>query len=214
MPGVGQMFKIEKLHVRGLFSIISSPIESFNIMRHQGEGSLGLATLMYFLFFGMVVASRQWTGYLFNFARVEQLNIFIMMALSLGLVLLFITANMAVCTLSDGEGSLSDVYVATAYATLPIILMTPPIIILSNVMTLGESTYFALMNMVMYGWTGVLLFTGNMSAHQFTFKKTVFTTFLTIAGILILLFMMFLTFVLVSELFEFVRTLYNEVLFM
>ena len=207
------MLRIEKIHVRGLFSIISSPIESFDIMRHQGQGSLGLATLMYFLFFASVVATRQWTGYIFNFSRVDQLNIFIMMALSLGLVLLFIVANMAVCTLSDGEGSLSDVYVTTAYATLPIILMTPIIIILSNMLSQGESMYYLLLNIVMYGWTGILLFTGNMSAHQFGFKKTVFTTFLTILGIMILLFMMFLAFVLVAELFEFVRNLYNEVTF-
>jgi len=208
-----EMLRIEKIHVRGLFSIISSPIESFDIMRHQGQGSLGLATLMYFLFFASVVATRQWTGYIFNFSRVDQLNIFIMMALSLGLVLLFIVANMAVCTLSDGEGSLSDVYVTTAYATLPIILMTPIIIILSNMLSQGESMYYLLLNIVMYGWTGILLFTGNMSAHQFGFKKTVFTTFLTILGIMILLFMMFLAFVLVAELFEFVRNLYNEVTF-
>ena len=207
------MLRIEKIHVRGLFSIISSPIESFDVMRHQGQGSLGLATLLYFLFFASVVATRQWTGYIFNFSRVEQLNIFVMMALSLGLVVLYIVANMAVCTLSDGEGSLSDVYVTTAYATLPIILMTPIIIILSNMLSQGEAMYYALLNVAMYGWTGVLLFTGNMSAHQFGFKKTVFTTFLTIVGIMILLFMMFLAFVLVAELFEFVRNLYNEVMF-
>lgn len=207
------MFKVEKYHVAGLFSILKSPMEAFDIMRHQGKGSLTLATLMYFLFFASVVAERQWTGYLFNHARVETLNIFIMMALSLGLVLLWIVSNMAVCTLSDGEGSLSDVYVATAYATLPFVLLTPPIIILTNLMSLGESTYYTLMLIVQYGWSFVLLFTGNMSAHQFTFKKTVFTSFLTILGILIILFLLFLTFALVTQLFEFGRSLYNEVLF-
>ena len=208
------MLRIEKHHVKNLFSIISSPIEAFEIMRHQGTGSLGLATTMYLLFFASVVASRQWTGYLFNYARVEHLNIFIMMALSLGLVALWIIANMAVCTLSDGEGSLSDVYVTTAYATLPFVLFTPAIIILSNLMTLEESTYYNLLLAVKYGWSFLLLFTGNMSAHQFTFKKTVFTSFLTVAGILIILFLMFLAFALTTQLIEFVRTLYNEILFM
>ena len=208
------MRRIERYHVDGLFSIIKSPIEAFDVMRHQGKGSLELATLLYLLFFFMVVANRQWTGYLFNDAHVERLNIFIMMALSLGLVLLWIVANMAVCTLSDGEGSLSDVYVATAYALLPFILLSPPIILLSNIMSHGEATYYTLMNMVKFGWTGILLFTGNMSAHQFTFKKTVFTSFLTIAGILIILFMMFLAFALLTQLYEFVRTFYNEVMFM
>ena len=208
------MLKIEKYHIAGLFSIIKSPIEGFDIMRHQGKGSLVLATIMYLLFFAAVVAERQWTGYLFNFSRVESLNIFIMMALSLGLILLWIISNMAVCTLSDGEGSLSDVYVATAYATLPFVLLSAPIIILTNVMTFGESTYYTLMLIVQYGWTGILLFTGNMSAHQFSFKKAVFTTFATLVGILIILFLLFLTFALVTQLAEFVRTLYNEILFM
>ena len=208
------MRKIEKQHVTGLFSIIKSPIEGFDEMRYHGNGSLELATLMYLLFFFAVLANRQWTGYLFNHAHVERLNIFNMMALSLGLVVLWIISNMAVCTLSDGEGSLSDVYVTTAYALLPFLLLTPPIIILSNMMSLGESAYFVLMNIVKFGWTAVLLFTGNMSAHQFTFKKTMFTSFLTVAGILIILFMMFLGFALVTQLYEFLRTLYNEILFM
>jgi hypothetical protein len=208
MPG------IRKLHVKGLFSILKSPIEAFDVMRHQGEGSLVLATVLYVLFFACVVAGRQWTGYLFNFSRVEHLNIFIMLALSLGLVFLFIVSNMAVCTLSDGEGSLSDVYVVTAYAMLPFILLSPPIILLSNVMSLGENTYFGLMNIVKYGWFIMLLFTGNMSAHQFTFKKTLFTLFLSAVGILIMLFMMFLGFALVTQLTEFLRTFYNEILFM
>ncbi|MCL2188410.1 MAG: YIP1 family protein [Defluviitaleaceae bacterium] len=208
------MRMIEREHLRGLFSIIASPIEAFDEMRHQGKGSLELATLLYLLFFFAVIANRQWTGYLFNQAHVERLNIFIMMALSLGLVLLWIIANMAVCTLSDGEGSLSDVYVTTAYALLPFLLMTPVIVLLSNVMSLGEGTYYTLMNFVKFGWTGVLLFTGNMSAHQFTFKKTVFTSFLTIAGILIILFMMFLAFALVTQLYQFIRTFYNEIMFM
>ncbi|MCL2499816.1 MAG: YIP1 family protein [Defluviitaleaceae bacterium] len=207
------MLGIKKRHITGLFSILKSPIEAFDVMRHQGEGSLALATVLYLLFFAMVVAGRQWTGYLFNFSRVEHLNIFIMMALSLGLVFLFIIANMAVCTLSDGEGSLSDVYVVTAYATLPFILLSPPIILLSNVMSLGEGTYYGLMTIVKYGWFAVLLFTGNMSAHQFTFKKTVFTLLLSVAGILILLFMMFLGFALMTQLTEFIRTFYNEILF-
>jgi hypothetical protein len=70
------------------------------------------------------------------------------------------------------------------------------------------------MNVVKYGWCLALLFTGNMSAHQFTFKKTVFTMFLSAAGILILLFMMFLGFALMTQLYEFFRTFYNEILFM
>ena len=208
------MRKIEKYHITGLFSIVKSPIEGFDEMRYHGKGSLELATLLYLLFFFAVLANRQWTGYLFNEAHVEQLNIFIMMALSLGLVLLWVISNMAVCTLSDGEGSLSDVYVATAYALLPFILLSPPIIILSNLMSLNESTYYILMNIVKFGWTGILLFTGNMSAHQFTFKKTVFTSFLTIAGIIVILFMMFLGFALLTQLYEFVRTFYNEIMFM
>ena len=208
------MFSMKKYHVAGLFSIIKSPIEAFDDMRHQGKGSLLLATIMYLLFFASVLAERQWTGYLFNFSRVDQLNIFIMMALSLGMILLFIISNMAVCTLSDGEGTLSDVYVTTAYALLPFVMLTPPIVILSNIMTFGESTYYTLMLIVQYGWTGILVFTGNMSAHQFGFKKAVFTTFLTLVGILIIIFLMFLTFALVTQLIEFLRTLYNEILFM
>ena len=208
-----RFFEIDKRHVKCMFGIIGSPIEAFDEMRHEGMGSFALATLMYLLFFASVVASRQWTGYLFNMARVEALNIFTMMALSLGLIFLFIVANMAVCTLLDGEGSLSDVYVTTAYALLPFIMFTPPIILLSNLMSLSEGSYFALLTTVRFGWSFLLLFTGNMSAHQFTFKKTVFVGFLSAIGMFILLFLLFLAFALTTQFYEFIRTLYNEIIF-
>jgi hypothetical protein len=183
-------------------------------MRFRSEGSRELAVILYLLFFILVVAERQWTGYLFNYAQVEKLNILIMAALSLGIPLLWITANTAVCTLTDGEGSFTDVFIITAYALLPYILFSPALIAVSNWMVSVEGAYLNIFKTAQIGWTGLLLLCGVMTAHQYSFKKTVFTIFLTVAGMFIILFLMFLAFVLVQQLMEFLRTMAYEIAYM
>jgi hypothetical protein len=137
-----------------------------------------------------------------------------MAALSLGLPALWVISNMAVCTLTDGEGSLSDIYIVTAYALLPYILLSPAGIILSNMLIGKEAAYFGIFQALQTGWMVLLLLCGNMTAHQYSFKKTLFTAFLTVAGIAIILFLLFLSFVLVQQLIEFFRTLTYEITYM
>ena len=208
------MNMVRKEHITALFSILRNPVDGFEQMRFRMRGSRKLATLLYVLFFIAIVAERQWTGYLFNFARVERLNIFIMAAMALGIPALWVISNIAVCTLTDGEGSLSDIYIVTAYAFLPYILLAPVSIIVSNVLINKEAAYYALLQMFQTGWTVLLLFCGNMTAHQYSFKKAVATVLLTIMGIIIILFLFFLSFVLIQQLVEFIRTIVFEISYM
>ncbi len=205
---------ITKEHFKSLFSILRYPIEGFEEMRYRALGSRELAAVLYALFFALIVTERQWTGYLFNYAQVEKLNILIMAALSLGLPLLWIVSNTAVCTLTDGEGSFTDIFIVTAYALLPYMLFSPALTIVSNILVRDEGLYFTIFRFVQTAWTGVLLFCGVMTAHQYTVKKTIFTIFLTVVGMFIILFLMFLAFVLVQQLAEFARTVVYEIIYM
>jgi hypothetical protein len=137
-----------------------------------------------------------------------------MMALSLGVPLLWMVSNIAVCTLTDGEGSFTDVFIVTAYSFLPYILFSPALIVISNLMVQTEGMYLTIFKFIQTAWTGLLLFCGIMTAHQYTVKKTIFTIFLTVVGMLIILFLLFLAFALVQQLIEFVRTIANEIIYM
>lgn len=201
-------------HIKGLFAILRHPIEGFEQLRYYANGSMAIATALYGLFFAAIVSERQFTGYLFNSARVEKLNILIMLAMSLGMLALWVIANMAVCTLTDGEGALSDIYVATAYALLPYVLAAPVYILLSNVLIQKEIAYLQVIQFVRIAWSFLLLMCGNLVAHQFTVKKTIGTALLTVCGMAIMLFLIFLTYSLVQQLLEFIKTIINEITFM
>lgn len=208
------MRRITYNQLRGLFSILLHPIDGYEQTRFRMHGSMELATVLYILYFAATVCQRQFIGFIFNNSRVDRLNIFIMAAFAFGLPFLWIVSNMAVCTLTNGEGSLKDIYVVTAYALLPYVLLSPVLIALSNFFVAKESAYVALIELLQVAWTGVLILTGNMVAHQYTFMKTLITAAATIIGIAIILFLLFLAFNLVQQLFGFIQTIVNEITFM
>jgi len=203
-----------KTKITALFTILFSPVTGYEEMRYKGEGAVLIAHVMYALFFLVTMTVRQFTGFLFNMARPERLNILIVFLTSSGLLLLWVIANMGVCTLANGEGSTADIYVVTAYATLPYILLAPVGLLLSHVLVFREELYVSAIKLIQFGWSGMLLFTGVMVAHQYTVKKTIYNILATILGIGVILFLVFLSFMLVSQFVVFMGTLLREIRFL
>ena len=62
-------------------------------------------------------------------------------------------------------------------------------------------------------WFFVLLFTGSMMIHEFSVKKTFWSTVFTGAGMVLVAFIALLFFSLIGEMVFFVTYLYNEINF-
>lgn len=69
------------------------------------------------------------------------------------------------------------------------------------------------MTVIVYAWSGLLLFVGTMSIHQFSISKNIATLFFTVLGIVIVLFLLLLMFTLLHNLYAFFVTIYNELSF-
>lgn len=98
------------------------PFKGYGSLKEERKGSLPAALLLVGLFFLINVFARQATGFIFNTNRVDQLNIFVELIKTVGVVLVFTVANWAVSTIIDGEGTFKEVFVFTAYGLTPYIL--------------------------------------------------------------------------------------------
>ena len=127
--------------------------------------------------------------------------------------LLWCVVNWSLTTLVEGKGTFRDIYIASAYALTPIILINIPLTIVSNFMTIEESAFYNFFFLAAIFWAGFLVYFGIMVTHRFEGGKNFLTVVLTIAGMLFVIFISILFFNLAEQFYTFVREIYLEVVY-
>lgn len=92
----------------------------------------------------------------------------------------WVIANYAVTTILDGEGSVKQVAVFSAFALVPYVFLTVPVALATNVLTLGERFFIDTPMSIAFVWSGVLYFLGTRVIHNYTNKQTFWICVLSI----------------------------------
>ena len=111
----------------------------------------------------------------------------------------------------DGEGKFLDIYIASAYALVPVVLINIPLLVMSNLITIKEAAFYNFFDSVSIIWTVFLFLVGIMTVHQFTMPKTIGTILVALLGMVIIVFLFVLFFALIQQLINFVILLVKEV---
>ena len=191
------------------FRVFVHPLDAFNDIKYEKKSSLFLANCILFLYFIIRLVEATSTGYLFTDSS-EKVNIFMILAQTIGVVLLWSVCNWASCTLFDGEGSMKDIWVMTAYSFMPIVLIEPVAIIISHIASLDEMIILGTIQTIALGWTVLLVFLGMMTAQQFTVTKTILLAVVTILAIIALCFLFLLFFSIAQQMFGFISNIIME----
>lgn len=199
---------VEKLRYTGY--LLGHPLDGFWDLKHEKRGSLSAATvILVSACFTRVFASR-YTGFLFRASDSGNVSLMFEAAKILVPFLLWCIVNWAVTTLVDGKGSFRDIYMATAYALAPVIIVYIPLTVVSNFMTLGEGTYYALFFNIALIWTVAMVLAGNMEIHDFSLSKTILTCVITIAGIGVVIYVGLLFFSFIDQIRVFIMEVIQE----
>lgn len=198
---------------RYLFYMLIHPVTAFEEMKFNRKGSIRYANILLLLFYVCSVVSQVGTGYLFETKTIEDINIFWILAGTVGVVIVWCVANWMFCTLLDGKGRFSEIWIATCYSLLPYVLLSIPMTIVSHLLTNNEALFYHAAMALIYAWVGILLFVGMMSMHQFSISKNLITIVFTIIGIVLILFLLVLLFTLGQNVWTFIVTIANELNF-
>ncbi|MEK5468148.1 Yip1 family protein [Paenibacillus sp. FSL R7-0210] len=187
-----------------------NPFDGFWDLKYENKGKLRMALgILIFLTLTMIV-KRQYVGYVVNYNHPLELNSINELKYIIFPFLLWCLANWSLTTLMDGEGKFGEIVITTGYALLPLILINIPNILLSNVITLREASFYHLLDALGTLWFVWLLFIGTMTVHQYTVLKTITTMLLTLAVVGIIIFLGLLFFNLIQQIVSFVYTVYQE----
>lgn len=190
--------------------VITRPFDGFWDLKNEKRGRLGLAIAVIVLTIMTFVIQKQNTAFLFNTNKLEEINVVLDITTVLLVYILWCAANWALTTLMDGEGSMRNILIYSAYALIPIVLINLPLVAVSHVITADEAAFYYALSTVSYIWAAFLLFVGTLVTHQYSILKTVLTIFLIFIGMMILLFIGLLFFYVIAEMVNYGLSIYTE----
>lgn len=205
------LIKSEKLKVA--MGVITSPVESFTAIKQKNMGSVIIATVLMVLCYVSTVAKSEWSGFQFICDNVEEFNSLMTLLKTIGAVLLFTVANWGVATLMQGRGTLKEIYIVTCYSLIPLIISNFAYAVLTNYVSLSEVAFVEIMATAFLIYTVILFVFGLMTIHDVSFGKFLGIIILSIFGILIVIFVGVIVFLLAQQLYLFIMTIVNELIY-
>lgn len=186
------------------------PFKAYYELKVDKAGSLALANGILVLLALAAIMQTQLTGFHFNENRTDQFNLFVTLGSTLGVFVLFVLCNWAVSTLADGEGTLREIWIFSAYAMLPLVVTMLLVTLLSNMFSLEESAFLSIIQTVAYLWVGVNLLMAVREVHQYTTGKCILLLLLTLLGMYLLLLIVTLGYSMFTQLISFITMVINE----
>ena len=194
------------------FKILTHPIDTIEGLKEKKNGSVISASIILLFFTISEIILTVAKGFIFNSSRIADFNIVMVLARSLFMVLLFVIANWALCTLLDGEGRMIDIYISACYCLIPLVFSRILEAITSNLLTQEEYAFVTIVVVCLNIWFVCLLLFSLKTIHNYTLTKTILNAFATIVGMVIIFFILFLFIVLVQQLYIFIATICTELI--
>lgn len=193
-----------------VFQMLKRPLHSFYEIKRTKRATVLSASVLLVILFILYLAMKIGVGYLFN-PYPDTLNLVLEAATFFGFIGLFVLANYLISTLSDGEGWLKDVYIATVYSLAPLLIHLIPYILLTNVATLNETILVRLYEFVLIVWTLVLVYLSIQEIHNYEIKETLKNLLMTFFAMFIIVLIGFILYVFGSQLLSFIQSYLEEV---
>ncbi|MGD6961074.1 YIP1 family protein [Fictibacillus phosphorivorans] len=192
-----------------LFKFFRHPIDSFYYLKKKRYASILSATILYVILIVEYIYSRFYTGFIYKTVSSDA-NLVGEVLLLLVPLALFIVVNYLVSTINDGEGRFKDIYIGTIYSLAPFLVFSPILTLLSNVLTYNEAFVYVFSIRIIYAWCLIILFIMLKEIHNYTFSDTIRNIFVTLFGMVIMLLVVFIVFVLIDQVYDFVYSIIKE----
>ena len=196
-----------------MFKYIRHPMDAVYYVRYDKKIKLYNALIVLALIVGIYLLSLVFTGFLFTDVILEKTILVKELTKVILPIALFIVSNYLISSLMSGEGSFKSITINTLGSLMPIVVMMPWIILISNVLTLNEGFLYYFPLVVMFIWTGILLFVVIKETHNYSIKKTFVNFLLTLLMMFVLVIVIILLYLVFAQLIGFFVDMFKEVVF-
>lgn len=192
-------------------NILRHPIDSLYYLNRGERGSVVSASIVYLIGLIVFMLDMLCRGFIFGFERFKNSSPFFLPIAYVAVLGLFILGNYMVSSINDGKGTFKQVYITTAYALSPYIIVTPFIVALTYALTLNEAFLITFPWTVTLIWLFVVLFITISETHAYSFKATVKNLLLTIFFMLVCVVVIALVYIFWKQIIIFAGKIIGEV---
>ncbi|MCL1932021.1 MAG: YIP1 family protein [Treponema sp.] len=193
--------------------VIVHPIDGFWDLTHEKRGSLAAANVIICAAVLVEILRLTLTNFQFVTINMEYFNAVIVALRILLPVVLWTVANWSLTTLMDGKGKMGEIYMSICYALTPYVIINAGLIVLSQFVTFDEGAIYWVFAGFAALWTAILILAAMMMVHDYSISKTLLSSFLTVIGMGVMVFIFVVFFSLVSDAVAYFVSLYKEILF-
>lgn len=196
-----------------LLYTVSHPADGYYWIRHQNKGSIAIALLLVILYGIAFSMNRICASFIVNDIEPRAVNLVAELAGVILLYFILCIGNWSVTCLMEGEGRFKDIMIAVGYAMLPMLVTTILATIVSQFVAENEEAFYTILMGIGTAYSVILIIMGIMQIHNFTMGKTLVTLLLTVVAMLILIFLALLVMNFITQVFQFLRGIYTELIF-
>ena len=192
---------------------IVRPFDGFWDLTHEKRGSMAAANTIIILVLLTNLIKLGATGFIFYPVNWDTVNLVLEIAMFLVPFIVYVVAYWCLTTLFDGKGTLKDIWMGTAYAMTPYVIIQLLLVPLSNVVTVEEGAFYDVFSAFSFVWCGLLIVASVMMIHDFLLGKALASLIFSGVGMLIIVFLLVLFFSLISDGFSYFYSIYKETVF-
>lgn len=192
--------------------VLLHPFKAFYDIKHEKKASIASATVILLVLVAVNTMQAASTAYLFNTTEFGSLSLFKEFITVFVIAILFCSANWALTTLMDGEGTFKQIYIMTAYSVTPLIITKILSWGIGHFLSIDEAAFLSVIGLIGVAFTAFLLFCGTIVTHQYTLTKNLFAWILTVAAIAAILFLVMIGVQMIDWVITFIKTFGKEII--
>ncbi len=192
---------------------MTHPLDGFWDLTHEKRGSYAAANTILILVLATRIWQLQFTSFVINAVNWERINVFMYLASILLPLALWCIGNWALTTLFDGKGRLGQIYMATCYGMAPYVIISLPLIVISNGVTTNEADFINVLGVFSLIWAGGLILAAMMEIHEYSLSKMLLFTVATLFSMLVMVFIILMFFSMISTGIAYFISIGKELMF-
>ena len=210
-----QRFGDKKLvsELKYMFYFMRHPIDGCYGIKREGRVSVLSSNIILVTGIIFFIINKYFCGFITKTVREGQYDVLSDIGMIVIALVLVVSCNYLMCTINDGEGKFKAIYCSFIYSFGPYLVLTPFIFALSHVVTYNEEFFISFGTLCIIVWVAVLIVISIQEINNYTFKETVKIILLTLFTILIVCLLAFIIYVLWSQVFDFIQSLFGEVVY-
>lgn len=193
-----------------MFTICRHPEDGYYDLRVQKKGSfIGANMIMVTLFFAYLLFITS-QGFIYQSTDVNKIDLFSVVIGFFAIILSVVVCNYLVTSITEGNGTIKEIYVSIMYAFAPLIISLISIVVLSHIVTLTESF---MLDAILYGGIALTAFTilkGMQEIQGYDVPNLIKSVLLTCLFLIVMVVVLLIAFVLSQDLFNFLQLFLKE----